>query len=509
MFKLNRAHATKALVLALAAGGLWACGESKPTTRVDESTATSTPTATVRTLRVDSPVLIEQATVKLHALSSQTLLGTQTLSSGFGVEFPLDVTRLPADAAGRMLMVELAPTNAASRYYDPIKQAMLPLTKPLHALLVLPPTNELAKQTFVKVSPFSQLAFDRALAQLGTTDTSAATLQRLIPDVVEAALAETQATFVVTTADTGLHLDATNPVPIELGTPTQGTYATRLMEATWSIGHVLMAQARLGATQTPWMDYADAVKTDFADGDLDGRTLAGWGDSGLHQRQLTSSVMPVATPENTDPDRNMSTLLQRDQRTARSAYTRALGALVKAELAPRLGSTEAAFLQALDFATLGESGNAVGTPVSGQDLHGVGVGNYTPAFGLVQGKTVEQGLSVSQPGGDHARLEALAGRYSGSNGCILTLTETGEVTLKQGTTSVTTTINQEIQDNLTRATSTATRYTLNVGKVREALPLFIALDLQGSQVLSASAGTATEVNPAVLVNPQISCSIDP
>lgn len=498
-------HAPRALTAALLALTLLSgCGENQPTTRINSDDTAVTPY--YKTVQALSPVKVENVTFNFYSIGNSEKLGSVALSSGNGALFDVDL-RGSIGQTHRGLLVEMVPASGA-RYYDPVADQMLPLTTTLHAMAIMPTTNEGKAPLLIKVTPFSELAVRRALARHGLEGVTLDHLRQLSLSTLQAALSEVASVFQLRSNDAFAPIsDQASLSQIRLGPINTTAYATALMDTSMSLGHVLVAQRQLGQSAHPWMDYADAVSADFSDGDLDGMALAGHGDSGPFKRLVSRSVIETPVIQNTDPTQNTPAKLASAQFETRNRYHRTLGELVVPFLAPRLGSEEALYLRQFNFAGLSQTGAPASVPNSSFDLHTSGVGNYTPAFGLMPGITSQQAISfINNTGAQPLRLDALAGRYDNGAGCQLQITETGWVRLTQGSTTTEASINNEILDTLTRPDAQSSHYVLNVGTPRTPKPSFVQVRTLSTTLLQAVAGYSADPVPDQLSDTISTCN---
>lgn len=491
-------------IIGLALAALTGCGESKPTDRVPGYTENDP--SILRTVRTFSPVRVEDVTFHYYSMANGEKLGSAKLSAGHQADFALDLNG-PIKNTQRTLLVEMVPNGPQSRYYDPIADQMLPLTTTLHAVVLVPQVSNMGTGLDVTVTPFSELAFQRALARIGAPDSSLASLKALDLGSLQVAQNEALTVFQVRANDPSVLLSQSGSLAqINLGLNGAANYAQSLMNIAMSLGHILLAQQRVGPLAHPWMDYAAAVQADFSDGDLDGRALAGQGDSGPFKRLLSRSVLGSAAPENTDATQNSYAALSSLQYPARNAYHVALGQAVQAFLLPRLNPAAASYLQQFSFANLSQPSSDPVVLMQGYDFHAAGAGNYTPAFGLPGTTVFKQAIGLTNPGTPPVRLDGLAGTYTNPAGCTLHITETGQVTLSQGSTRLQTSLNREILDSLKRPDAQSSQYILNVGTPRTPVPTFVQIQTLSTQILTASAGDSTETSPDALANPMLSCT---
>jgi hypothetical protein len=95
--------------------------------------------------------------------------------------------------------------------------------------------------------------------------------------------------------------------------------------------------------------------------------------------------------------------------------------------------------------------------------------------------------------------------YAGA-GCSLEIYPSGRILLTQGNNIYESTINREMGDTISRVNATTDRYLLNVVTPSDSLPSFIQVRTIGSQVVSATAGRSSELNPDVLQQIDATCT---
>jgi hypothetical protein len=207
---------------------------------------------------------------------------------------------------------------------------------------------------------------------------------------------------------------------------------------------------------------------------------------------------PLVTPiNNNNPERNTKTLIGLDQQPAREDYNAAHGAIAKSIFLPfySINSQDYQWLNQQDF--VGALSNG------GYELHSIGAGNYTRAYGLDTGET-KNFLNV-----DDSRqinmIEQLIGHHDNGNGCSLDIYPSGRVVATQGSLTDESTINRELTDSLSRPNANSNQYLLNVSTPSESMPYFIQIRSTGSTITSVTTGRSGDTIPEQLIQQKINC----
>ena len=136
-------------------------------------------------------------------------------------------------------------------YAQEIADQMLPLTTTLHAVVLVPQVSNMGTGLDVTVTPFSELAFQRALARIGAPDSSLASLKALDLGSLQVAQNEALTVFQVRANDPSVLLSQSGSLAqINLGLNGAANYAQSLMNTAMSLGHILLAQQRVGHWHT-------------------------------------------------------------------------------------------------------------------------------------------------------------------------------------------------------------------------------------------------------------------
>jgi hypothetical protein len=480
---LSRAIAIAALSTSLLLSG---CGSDNPTTRVSDSSTGTGGSSNIKTtynLSVYSPTPLKNVRFRVIDAASNTELGNQVVSNGHQVIFA--IPRAYTNA-GTILVTELTPLNSTSTYYDAALDADAPLTETLHSAVSM--TNG---DRSLSINPFSEAAYQRALVRSGNLDPSTPLLSSLTEQDVRDANLETQAVFRVRPTEHGYIYDSRPDLAkLSIGT----SNSQRFTDVMFGVIHVLAYYKSHPTETAPYLGFMKHIAADMRDGDLDGLTIMGLGDhDGIYLND------PLVTPIlNMNPNRNTASLLAQDQFTVKTTYSTAQGQIAAEVLAPLfLGSSqEHMLLSNMEYFT-SSNGVLIG-------LHSVGAGNYTRAYGLETGKTLQSFINS-----DDNRLisatEQLIGHYTGT-GCALDIYPSGRIRLTQGTRTFESTINRELSDSISRDSATSNNYLLNVVTTSDSLPSFIQIRSLGNKVISATAGRSPEVNPNVLQQTDATCA---
>ncbi len=499
---------SKMLLSSMALGGvlsLTACGGNDATTRTSTPINT-TPTNTI-SMTAHSPVYMQNVMVKIIHGQTGAVLATQTLT-GTDVKLglnPLDI------AQNTPLITEFLPVDNTSQYYDPALNRLAAFNQPLRAYSYASSAASVAST--VRVDPYSEIAYRRALARNGIYSASMnlADLKQVNAQDIDTANGEVYSVFNVTKDDISYGIGAQSDINDShyLGVD---TYVNRghLLGLGFTFGHVLQYYQNHANSQTPWLDFSNAAAQDLLDGDLDGMTMRGLGQSGSQLDILQDRLVPDAPIINSDGTRNTSNLLALDQAKVRTDYNQQIGAQmlnyfgnISGFAAERLAWLKT--INTTNYTLPDGSGLANGF----YHLHTAGAGNYTRAFGLDLPDNThplfKQALSADDTNIND--IEQLVGLYKNAAGCQLGITTNGVITLTQQNVTSTVHVNREVGDNLSRPSAASHDYTLNVSDLdASGLPRFIQIRLNGSQVLSATAGVSTQQVPMALDQVSLSCN---
>ncbi|MDR9777884.1 hypothetical protein RJJ65_35715, partial [Rhizobium hidalgonense] len=112
-------------------------------------------------LTVRSAFRIKNAQIRLiNAITGAELAKKELVD---GTELKFDVKASNANA--NLLVAEISGKDSTASYFDPTLNAYAPLTTPLHASIAMPNS-----ETVLFVSPFSEIAFQRALIRSNSFD---------------------------------------------------------------------------------------------------------------------------------------------------------------------------------------------------------------------------------------------------------------------------------------------------------------------------------------------------
>lgn len=500
-------------VLSLAISfALTGCGSDTPTTRVTDP---ETPEIPPYTIYVRSPVSFKNVQYRILNAKTGTELMKQTISEASDlVEFKVPALNFPAQT---LLLLEVSANNTNASYFDPIlkKDQAFPLTKKLRALVI---NNKVNTATY-KIDPFSELSYRRTLYRTGQLDESA--LEQ--PDyslfstqAISASNSEIESIFQVQATNYGLDFDDIS----KLKRSSQN--ARSFTDLLFSIGHIQNYATQFPDTTAPWFDFVDLVGRDISDGDLDGMTLAGLGDTGASANQLSDGQKLALAPTrlNTNPENNSVTILVDLQKEQRLKFNRELGTVIKGYFNPIFSDTssdEHSFINSVNYEELKTQG---GTALSSASfsLRSSGAGNFNRAFGLFGDALSKNALTpdvnstvTNNNVGVVNDIEQLAGRYRNGN-CTLNIGLNGRVTLSNGARTIDSSVNRDLQDNLFRATATSTDYVLNIGKpsdntfIQLQIANVNAADKTPLRLVSATAGTSLLDQPDQLSTVDFSCT---
>jgi hypothetical protein len=461
------------------------CGSENPTTRTSDSSGNSGSSDLKPSYNVSiySPIALKNVRFRIIDAATQTELGSQIVTTGHSATFAIPRVYATYNA---ILVAEVTPLNSTSTYYDVAIDQHVPFTETLHSVLSMTNTSRMLKIDF-----FSEVAYQRALIRAGNLDPSKPVTSILTRQDIADASQEVVAALRVRPNEHGLMYDTRH----DLAQLTIGNAnSARFTDVVFSIGHIMLYHDTHPTDPTPALSMMRDLVKDLRDGDLDGLTIRGLGD---HDQIYLNN--PLVNPIiNIDPNHNTLAALAEDQRPARKTYNVPYGNVIKSFFNPMylLESPEYILLNTLNYED-GISQSLFG-------LHSVGAGNYTRAFGLKTGETLQNFINS-----DDTRLisatEQLIGHYAGS-GCSLDVYPSGRILLTQGNTIFESTINREMGDTISRADANTDHYLLNVVTPSDSLPSFIQLRTIGSTVVSATAGRSAELNPDVLQKIDATCA---
>lgn len=499
-------------VLSVAIGlSLTGCGSDTPTTRVSEP---ETPQIPPYTIYVRSPVSFQHVQYRILNASTGSEIMKQTVSEASDlVEFKVPAVNFPAQT---FLLIEVSASNTDASYFDPIlnKRVSFPLTKKLRALVI---NNRVNTATY-KIDPFSELSYRRSLYRTGQLDQSAVdqpNFSLFNAQTISTSNSEIESIFQVQPTTYGLDFDEISKLK-----RTQQN-ARSFTDLLFSVGHLKNFSNQFPSATAPWFDFVDLVERDISDGDLDGMTLAGVGDNGAFSDQLADNRKLALQPVkyNTNPENNNITILADQQKDQRLTFNTALGEVIKGHFGTIFpaASEELGFINSINYAELKTQG---GTSLSSASfsLRSSGAGNFNRAFGLFGDALSKNALTAdvnstatNNNTGVVNDIEQLAGRYRNGN-CVLNIGLNGRVTLTNGASTIDSSINRDLQDNLFRATNTSTDYVLNVGKpsdntfIQLRIANVNAADKTPLRLVSATAGRSLLDQPDQLSTVDFSCT---
>jgi hypothetical protein len=476
---------SRALATAMLSGVclLTGCGSENPTTRTSNPTGTPTDPENVSySLAVRSPVTLQNVRVRVIDAASSTEIGNQILSSGTLAQF--NIPKAYAEN-GTVLIAEVSPVSSSSSYYDVALDRMAPMTSTLHGVI-----NMSTRGLTMKVDPFSEAAYQRALVRAGNLDPDNIQASRLTTADISTANQELNVVFRVR----GTTFAASYGSRADLSAVTiDSTNAVSFRDTVFSVGHYALYHQRHPNDPSPYLGFGKHIAIDFKDGDLDGLTVYGQGD--FDDIYLND---PLVTPIlNNNPERNTKALLAIDQLPARQDYNAAHGDAAKAIFLPfyAINSQDYQWIIKQDFVESISYG--------GYELHSAGAGNYTRAYGLEAGE-VQSFLNV-----DDSRqinmIEQLIGHHDNGNGCTLDIYPSGRIVVTQGNLTDESTINRELTDSLSRPDANSNQYLLNISTPSESLPYFIQIRSTGSTITSVVTGRSGDTIPNQLTQQKITC----
>jgi hypothetical protein len=501
-----------ATCMSLTLGG---CGSGNgETSRNGAITPESTPTTKAYNLTVQSPVRLHNVKVTVMDTTNGAIIGQATISNG-----NTSVIAVPAPylKSGNVIMVTLSPVDSSSQYDDPMLNkelgAATTFNKTLHAFVSLG-----TQDTTIKVDPFSEISYQRALVRSGNIDLTKPTLSQVTTIQLTSANTElTQAFGVVATTPYSVFFNTPESIAsLNLYGTTTNTAPTINYPASYAaiaLGQLALYADNNLSDSTPYLNFAARAALDLRDGDLDGMTTFGGDTDGTDVIASPILYSGVTSLSNSDPDKTDLTSLininsnQRNQRAAALKkstlnYFNTINASLAA--ASRTDSASLAYIQNFDYAVYNQTYASYTSSTDNTPAGRVGAGNYTPAFGLPTGTNFKNTLDASDLTGRLNSTIPLNGIYKASNGCQLAVGYDGTITLSQGNQSYQVTINRKFSDSLTR--TNGNQYLLNVASADLTSPRFIQLYTNGAHVISADTGRSTQQTPTALDSTDLNCT---
>lgn len=550
---------SKAVLIGLSATLLFtACGSDSPTARrapaVDEK-----PEVTY-TLTVRSAFHVKNAQIRLINAITGVELAKKELLDGAEVKFDVKAS----NANGNLLVAEISAKDSTSTYFDPTVNTYAPLTTPLHVSFAMLNTDGT-----VLISPFTEIAFQRALVRSNSLDAAKPDYTSLRLVNLAYANNEVFSTFIVNPT---LLLPSIGSVDDlkkllintkDIKNPPNTT--PEYLNIFYGLGHINLQHLEHNSNNnnrdlSPALTFTKRAAQDMRDGSLDGMGLAG---DGINGTVYLSD--PLVTPQlpNTDPKLNTKEGLVATQLLTRENYAARLKPAVLDFLNNTLKSTDQAginYFNSVNYVTGATTLYPEFLP-SALATRSIGIGNFKQAFGLGQitltkepqkildGNCKETFSGVNpdagKPGvpdqytnidcqiganadgtvGVYNAIENLVGTYTtADNSCRLTINFDGKVTLSNGArsfdSSFSSTVNRDFSDVIFRLDPNISvapdkqRYLLNVASAERNPPEFIQIRTEGQNIISAVAGTMnvktdgsiSDPFPMRLDNEKLSCT---
>ncbi len=498
---------------------LTGCGsENNPTTRFITDPPFVPPPAPSYNLTVESPVLIENVRITLTEAKTGTVIHQTTVVNGNSSVIAVPSRYL---RTGSITVVTLSPIDPSSRYFDPMlnnqQGAMASFDKPLHALVS---TGTIDSK--IKVDPYSEIVYQRALIRSGTVSLTNPSLSQLTVTHLSNATTELTQSFgtVATKPYSILFNSPASIAAINIYFPAIGSAAPAInyasLDAAVALGQLALYARNNPSDTKPYLNFAARAALDMRDGDLDGMTVFGGDTDGTVV--ITNPILysGVTSQPNNNPDNNNPTSLiainsnQRIQtgaalKQAATQYFNNLNAMSPIDeaslnyLVGKPATPSSASIPGYDFSIFNESLASPNVPASR-----VGAGNYTLAFGLPTVLNFKKTLDVSDGQSRSNDIMQLNGVYKSSTGCQLSVAYDGKIQLGQGSQVYDATVSRKNSDSLTRVTGN--QYLVNVASSDLTSPRFIQINTVGASISSASAGTSTQETPMVLDTTDLSCT---
>ena len=545
---------SQAIVLGLSSTVLLsACGSDTPTgTRAPIET--EKPEKTYE-LTVRSAFNVKNAQVRLIDAITGTEIAKKDIVDGSEVKFDVK----DSNASGNLLVAELSGKDTTSRYFDPTLNAFAPLNTPLHVSFAM-----INSDGAVLVSPYTEIALQRALVRSNSLDTNKPDFTKL--DFVSVAFANREVFSVFRVNPNALQpaigsmrdlqkllLDTS-----DVKNPLNDT--TEYLNIFYGLGHINIQQREHNNANdrdiTPALTFAKRAGQDMRDGSLDGMGLVG---DGINGSVFLSN--PIVTPitVNTDPKLNTKIGLEETQKLTRQNYANRLKSSIVDFLNTTLKSTDQIGIQyftTVDYLTgahpkYNQNLPAISAPRS------LGAGNFKRAFGLGQIKLTNEpqrtldgdckqtfttvnpdfgkegnvdqfvnvdcqiGANADGEVGAYNAIENLVGTYSSAdNSCKLAIYFNGNIVFSNGNQSFSSSVNRDQSDAIIRlqpnvsVASEKQPYLLNVGSAERNPPEFIQIRTEEQNIISAVAGTMNvkqdgemvDAFPMRLDNEKLSCT---
>jgi len=491
-------------------------GGNNATTRTGSSSSDSSSTSTTTyNLTVQSPVLLQNVKVTVTDTATGTTIGQTTINNSNTGVIAIPNTYLKS---GNVIMATLAPVDSSSQYFDPMLNNELGATatfnRPLHAFFSMGTQN-----STIKVDPFSEIAYQRALTRSGTINFTNPLLNQVTATQVTNANAELLQSFgsVATTPYSGLFNSPTSIASLNMYTPAANSTTPAAnypsIYAAIALGQLALYSQNNLTDTTPYLNFATRAALDMRDGDLDGMTIFGGDTDGTVVIANPILYSGVTSQTNDDPDNtSIATLInvnanQRIQRgvvlkQATIQYFNTVNASLPA--ASRTDSASLSYIQNYDYGVYNQTYSSYTSSTVNTPAGRIGAGNYTLAFGLPTGTNFKNALDANDSFGRSNDIMQLNGIYKASNGCQLTVGYDGTITLSQGSQSYQAVVNRKFSDSLTRITGN--QYLLNITSADLTAPRFVQINTVGSHITSADTGRSTQQTPVTLDTVDLSCS---
>lgn len=488
-----------------------------PTTPVEETTFK---------LKVHSQVEVQNATVRLFDAETKKEIASKNISKGSDFEFDIK----QSDASGRLILAVLSGQGSSGTYYDPTlnRLAPIPANTSLHSLFYM-----VNADGQIAINPFTEISYQRALVRAGNIDLSNPDYSLVDALSLSPATSETITTFGVNpnlitpsiAQKTDLNKLIYNLDGVENPPNTKPQYFNIFM----GMGHYMVQKNENPTDQSPYFTFAKRAATDMRDGSLDGYTIFGDGVNGGNR--LANPIM-TNVKENTFPELTENTLkaIADYQQPARADYGARLKNKGVLSFFSTLSTKDPAGVKLFtDFNYI--EGTSAEIPIGSFKLHSYSAGNYKRAFGInpitikpsqaaiiydaackgtsqpneskvddiVVYPDCQIGLNADDTTGDFNAIEPLVGKYTSTDGCKLSISFGGVVTLSKGNQSLSANISRDESDALIRLAPNSQSYVMNVASPSTSPAEFIQFRIEHQKILSAVAGATTAKYPTSLM----------
>lgn len=560
MASLSLNTTAKAVLLALlSAGVLTACGGGGgSTTRTDntDNGGTTTPETTYK-LTISSAVPLKNVDVKILTLGNKEI-AKGSISDGSSISFDIKKSD-----TGQLVIAQISPQGSASSYYDPALDKSATFNTTLHRVF-----SSIATNLAVDVGPFSEIAYQRELVRAGSMDLSNPDPSSISVTDVRNSEDEVFATFrVLMSSDTPtLQTDFTTiskrddyaKLTYTVGQETPVSTQQQYANAFFAAGHYMLQRNENASDTTPYLTFTKRAAEDMRDGSLDGLTIIGDGTDGSTNSYTLKNAIVGPAPLNTNPAFNKVVIYNAtkpEEDLSNTNTMKGVQRIVRENYAGRWATNLHAFMNSLSKNdTIGKKGfdafnfneglgmyDGLFTTLN-FGLHSFGAGNYKRAFGIepvkiakdtqqyIRNQNCELVYTPSAPAtedttvipgciaginadGESATtpynaIQALVGKYTSTDSCKLSITNTGIITLSKGNQTYNKSLvnRSDFSALINVGTEADPVYVLNVATASATPVEFLQLKIINQKLVSATIASSNLQYPKTLDNPSLSCN---